>query len=82
MDNFDVVAIDDLIAGRNDWCNIPEILRATCRVFHDAFVQQQHFLNELAQKKVNKDSLAGALHRKANRFDVDARADLLAMKVS
>jgi len=81
INNISVIAIEDLIAGRNDWCNIPEILRATCRVFYDTLVQQQQNMSELAQKKANKDSIGSALHRKANRIDVDARIGSLELKV-
>lgn len=46
---MDIIALQDLIEGRNDWCNIPEILRATLRVFHDSIQTQMQITRRLQQ---------------------------------
>jgi len=77
---MDALSLDDLIHGRNDWCNIPEILRATFRVFHDVIHtqagvikrQQQEItaLTEALDSKADIVSVNEALSRKANKDSV------------
>jgi hypothetical protein len=77
---MDALSLEDLVQGRNEWSNIPDILRATLRVFHDSIVQVDakidlDVINEALSKKANKDSVAAALHKKANRTEVHSELE-------
>ena len=90
---MEALVLQDLVEGRNEWCNIPEILRATLKLMWDGMIQQNEniarmqqeefeTINEALAKKANKDTVAAALHRKANKNEVEGRMDQLAMKIT
>ena len=76
---MEALDIRDLVEGRNDWCNIPDVIRASLKILHDEILRQKsetsHRLDTVYQRLEQSDSNHTSVKTELRMLSVNSHAE-------